>query len=74
MLPLIIKENNKIETLSKKIKNLNNDFKKINRNQALWLNKMLTSYRVSTNRIDDLIIKVDVIPVSIALGQAAIES
>ena len=74
ILPLIIKENNKIETLSKKIKILNNNFEKINRNQALWLNKMLASYRVKTNSIDDLIIKVDVIPVSIALGQAAIES
>ena len=74
ILPLIIKENNKIETLSKKIKTLNKNFKRINRNQALWLNEMLASYRVNTNSIDDLIIKVDVIPVSIALGQAAIES
>ena len=74
ILPLIIKENNKIETLSKKIKTLNKNFKRINRNQALWLNEMLASYRVNTNSIDDLLVKVDVIPVSIALGQAAIES
>jgi len=74
ILPLIIKENNKIETLSKKIKILNKNFEKINRNQALWLNEMLASYRVNTNSIDDLLVKVDVIPVSIALGQAAIES
>ena len=74
ILPLIIKENDKIETLNKKIKNLKNNFENINRNQALWLNKMLSSYKVSSNSIDDLITKVDIIPVSIALGQAAIES
>jgi Bax protein len=40
----------------------------------MWLGKMMSSYKVKSNDINDLIIKVDIIPVSIALGQAAIES
>ena len=74
ILPLIVKENNKIKTLNYKINFLKNNFSKIRRNDALWLHKMMLSYKVNTNLVDDLLIKVDIIPVSIALGQAAIES
>ena len=74
ILPLIVKENNRIETLNNRIKNLKNNFSKINRSEAMWLRKMMSSYKVKSNDINDLIIKVDIIPVSIALGQAAIES
>ena len=74
ILPLIVKENNRIETLNNRIKNLKNNFSKINRSEAMWLGKMMSSYKVKSNDINDLIIKVDIIPVSIALGQAAIES
>ncbi len=74
ILPLIVKENNRIETLNNKIKNLKNNFSNINRSEAMWLGKMMSSYKVKSNDINDLIIKVDIIPVSIALGQAAIES
>jgi Bax protein len=74
ILPLIVKENNRIETLNNRIKDLKNNFSKINRTEAMWLGKMMSSYKVKSNDIDDLIIKVDIIPVSIALGQAAIES
>jgi Bax protein len=74
ILPLIVKENNRIETLNNRVKNLKNNFSKINRSEAMWLDKMMSSYKVKSNDINDLIIKVDIIPVSIALGQAAIES
>ena len=74
ILPLIVKENNKIESLNYRIKNLKSNFNKISRSDALWLKKMMTSYKVKSNDINDLITKVDIIPVSIALGQAAIES
>ena len=74
ILPLIVKENNKIESLNYRIKNLKSNFNKISRSDALWLKKMMTSYKVKSNDINDLIIKIDIIPVSIALGQAAIES
>ncbi len=74
ILPLIVKENNRITALNNRIKNSKNNFSKINRNEAVWLGKMMSSYKVKSNDINDLIIKVDIIPVSIALGQAAIES
>ena len=74
ILPLIVKENNRIKTLSSRIKNLRSNFKKIGRSEAIWLDKMMSSYKVKSNDINDLITKVDIIPVSIALGQAAIES
>ncbi|MDG2416646.1 MAG: glucosaminidase domain-containing protein [Pelagibacterales bacterium] len=74
ILPLIVKENNRIETLNKRVKDLKNNFSKINRSEAMWLDKMMSNYKVKSNDTDDLIIKVDIIPVSIALGQAAIES
>ena len=74
ILPLIVKENNRIETLNNRIRNLKNNFSNINRTEAMWLGKMMSSYKVKSNDINDLIIKVDTIPVSIALGQAALES
>ena len=74
ILPLIVKENNRIESLNDRIKNLKNNFSNINRTEGMWLSKMMSSYKVKSNDINDLIIKVDIIPVSIALGQAAIES
>ena len=74
ILPLIVKENNRIEILNNKIKKLKNNFSNINRSEAIWLSKMMSRYKVKSNNLSDLIVKVDIIPVSIALGQAAIES
>ena len=74
ILPLIVKENNRIEILNNKIKKLKNNFSNINRSEAIWLSKMMSRYKVKSNNLNDLIVKVDIIPVSIALGQAAIES
>ena len=74
ILPLVIKENNKIRSINNKIKLIKNNFKMIGKNDAAWLNKMMDSYKVKSNNIDELLVKVDIVPVSIALGQAAIES
>ena len=74
ILPLIIKENEKIITLSKKLKKINDQFQSISRKDAVWLNEMLDFYNVKSMRLEDLTIKIDTIPVSIALGQAVIES
>ena len=75
LLPLIIKENNKIQNDRNKIATINSGkFKYINRSEAMWLKNQFIRYRVSSHNTDDLLLKVDEIPVSIALAQAAIES
>jgi len=72
LLPLIVAENEKIEEdreyLLKIIKsNESEESKK-------WLNKKYKAYRVSGKNISELIEKIDIIPTSIALAQAAKES
>jgi Bax protein len=72
---LIITENNKIIETKKRIKKINDGtFDYISRDEALWLKKQYVNYKVKSHHIDELLIKVDIIPVSIALAQAAIES
>ena len=71
-LPLIVQENEKLLSLNKKIKSIKNNFDKISRKEAGWVNKLMVQYRADT--LDALLIKVDKIPVSLALAQAVIES
>ena len=71
-LPIIIKENERLVFLNKKISRLKNQFYSISRSDAIWLKNMMNVYKANT--IDRLLIKVDAVPVSIALAQAAIES
>ena len=75
LLPLIILENNKIIEANKRIKKIDdNTFEYIARDDALWLKKQFINYKVKSHNFDELIAKVDIIPISIALAQAAIES
>ena len=75
LLPLIIMENNRIIDTNKRIKKINNNaFDYISRDDALWLKKQYVNYKVKSHHVDELLIKVEIIPVSIALAQAAIES
>ena len=72
LLPLIVAENEKIEkdrTFLLKIlkENESPENKK-------WINKKYKNYKVSNRNINELIEKMDVIPISIALAQAAKES
>ena len=72
LLPLVVAENEKIqedrEYLLKIIKkNESTESKK-------WLNKKYKAYKVSNRNILELIEKIDIIPTSIALAQAAKES
>ncbi len=71
-LPLIVQENNKLLSLNKKIKSIKSSFSQISRDDAVWVQKILSEYKADT--LDSLLIKVDEIPVSLALAQAAIES
>ncbi len=73
-LPLIIIENEILNRQNKKIKQLKNNLKHISKNDALWLIDKMKKYKVKNKSIDQLLLKVDTIPVSLALSQAAIES
>ena len=72
LLPLVVAENEKIkedrEHLLKIIK------KNESEENRKWLNKKYKSYKVSDKNINVLIEKIDIIPTSIALAQAAKES
>ena len=72
LLPLVVAENERIKKDRKyllKILKENESPKKTN-----WINKKYKEYRVSKKNIDELIEKMDIIPTSIALAQAAKES
>ncbi len=71
-LPLIIQENNKLVSLNKKIKLIKSNFDRVSRKESAWIYKLMNEYKADT--IDSLLIKVDKIPVSLALAQAVIES
>lgn len=71
-LPLIVQENAKLSSLNKKIKTIKHNFDQISRKEATWVKKLMVEYKADT--LDDLLIKVDKIPVSLALAQAVIES
>ncbi len=72
LLPLIVAENQTI-TKDRKylLKILKENESKKNKN---WINKKYKAYRISNKNINELIVKMDTIPISIALAQAAKES
>lgn len=71
-LPLIVQENEKLLSLNNKIKLIKSSFDQISRKEADWIKKLMIQYKADT--LDALLIKVDEIPVSLALAQAVIES
>ncbi len=73
-LPLIVKENEHLISQNSKIEQLQKKFNFIKRRDALWLRKKMEDYEVDNNSIGELLMKIDAIPVSIALSQAAVES
>jgi len=72
LLPLVVAENEKIQKdrrfLQKILKENESDKNK------KWINKKYKEYRVSDKNVSELIKKLDIIPTSIALAQAAKES
>ena len=73
-LPIIVKENEHLVAQNIKIEQLKNRFHSLKRSEALWLRKKMEEYEVKDQSIGQLLMKIDVIPVSIALSQAAVES
>ena len=73
VLPLIVAENEKILDDRKKLKTLIN--KKFTSDQEKqWLRQKLLEYKIKKGNLNELLLRMDMIPVSIALAQAAKES
>ena len=73
VLPLIVAENEKILDDREKLKSLS--AKKFTSDlEKQWLRQKLLEYKVKKSNFDELMIRMDMIPVSIALAQAAKES
>ena len=73
VLPLIVAENEKILADGKKLKSLFN--KKYTTDlEKLWIRQKLLEYKVKKGDLNELLVRIDVIPTSIALAQAAKES
>ena len=73
VLPLVVAENEKILDDREKLKNLI-DKKFTTDAEKQWLRQKLLEYKVKKSDLKELMIKMDMIPVSIALAQAAKES
>ena len=71
-LPLIVQENEKLLSLNQKIKIIKNNIDQMKRKEAIWIHSLMEEYQADS--LDALLIKVDTIPVSLALAQAVIES
>jgi Bax protein len=72
LLPIILSENEKIFTDRRKLVTIINrkSFKK----DADWLNEKFQQYKVKNNNPKELLLKMDIIPPSLAIAQAAYES
>ena len=73
LLPLIVAENEKILDDRKKLRNLS-DKKFTTDLEKQWLRQKLLEYKVKKGDLEQLKLRMDIIPVSIALAQAAKES
>ena len=72
LLPIVLSENEKIITDRRKLVTIINrkSFKK----DAEWLNEKFEQYKVKNNSPKELLVKMDIIPPSLAIAQAAYES
>lgn len=73
ILPLIIYENNQIDEDRDFLNQILRE-KNITPEESQWLDKKFTEYKISNKNIEELKVKMDIIPPSIALAQAAYES
>ena len=73
VLPLIVAENARIRADRKKLKKVT-DKKSTTDLEKQWLRQKLLEYKVKKGNIKELLVRMDIIPTSIALAQAAKES
>ena len=77
LLPIVLKENEKISNDREqilKLKAIEDKGGKLSEEQMEWLNATAQAYRMDEWTFDSLLRRVDIIPVSLALGQASIET
>ncbi len=73
VLPLVVAENEKIIADRQKLKLISN--KKFTSDlEKQWLRQKLLEYKVKKGNMEELLLRIDIIPTSIALAQAAKES
>jgi Bax protein len=72
LLPIILSENEKIIEDRRKLTIIMN--RKSFTNDAAWLDQKFQQYKVKDNNVKELLIRMDIIPPSIAIAQAAYES
>ena len=76
-LPLILQSNELISEDRQRLMNLGRRIKRgtnISYSDNLWLKEMSNRYSAESTNIDDLLERVDIVPVSLALAQAIEES
>ena len=73
VLPLILKENDKIEQDRNKLFKILAK-KSNNREERSWLNWKFKEYKIKNSDISEQKIRMDIVPVSLAIAQAAMES
>lgn len=81
--PLVIRENQRLETLRDEVQgmlNANHDVEKLGKQDKTYLRKLARDYRIEEDPVEsplarqELLDRIDIIPVSLALAQAANES
>ena len=73
ILPLIIYENNKILEDRNYLNQISRE-KSLSEQETVWLDKKFKEYKVKTSEIEELKKRMDVIPPSLAIAQAAYET
>jgi len=73
VLPLVVAENQKILDDKRKLKEISSR-KMTTDKEKLWLRQKLKEYKVTKGNISELTKRIDIVPVSIAIAQAAKES
>ena len=73
ILPLVIYENNKILEDRNYLNQISSE-KSLSEQETVWLNKKLKEYKVKAGDIEELKKRMDVIPPSLAIAQAAYET
>lgn len=76
-LPLILMENEKIATDRQRLLRLVDVLREgrdLNRSDSVWLTRLAQRYKADVDDLETLIVRVDEIPVSLAMAQAAEES
>ena len=75
LLPTIIEVNKHISAVRNDVITLSKQPKsEWSKTETAWLNELMTSYDIKSNRIDDLLLRLDIIPVGMVLAQGIDES